>query len=72
MLKQSDSKHAPGGVVRSDDERREQLNCIAHILSVIPYKKVPRPKVTLPQRETKHAYDDNASLKGRRFAERHF
>jgi hypothetical protein len=68
MLEQTDSRHAPWVIVRSDDKRRGRLNCIAHILSAIPYKKMPRAKVKLPSRETKHAYDDAASLKGRRFA----
>ena len=58
--------------MRSDDKRRARLNCIAHILSLIPYKKVPHAKVKLPKRSDKHRYDDKASLKGRRFvAERY-
>jgi polyphosphate kinase 2 len=72
MLKQTDSKHAPWAIVRSDDKRRGRLNCLAHVLSAIPYKKLPRPKVKLPPRETKHAYDDTASLSGRRFAVERF
>jgi polyphosphate kinase 2 len=72
MLKATDSKHAPWVLVRSDDKRRARLNCIAHILSTIPYKKIRRPKVKLPPRSLKGAYDDQASLKGRRFvAERY-
>jgi polyphosphate kinase len=38
-----------------------RLICIADILSRIPYKRVRRPKVTLPKRSKKHAYDDIAS-----------
>ncbi len=45
MLEATDSKHAPWHIVRSDDKRRARLNCISHILSLIPYKKVPRAKV---------------------------
>jgi polyphosphate kinase len=67
MLKTTDSKHAPWSIVRSDDKRRGRLNCISHILSVIPYKKMRRPKVKLPGRSNKGAYDDQAALKGRRF-----
>ena len=37
------------------------------ILKQIPYGKVPREKVKLPDRSKKRAYDDKASLKGRRF-----
>ncbi len=72
MLTQTDSKHAPWVVVRSDDKRRGRLNCISHILNAIPYKKISRPKVKLPPRETKRAYDDNASLKDKHFAEQRF
>jgi polyphosphate kinase 2 len=67
-----DTKHAPWFVVRTDDKRRGRLNCISHILAQIPYKKVSRKKVRLPERSTKNKYDDQASLKGRNFvAERY-
>ena len=72
MLKATDSKHAPWYIVRSDDKRRARLNAISHILSVIPYKKIHRPQVKLPKRSNKGAYDDQASLKGRRFARERF
>src|SRR5215470_4936333 len=39
MLKVTDSKHAPWYIVRSDDKRRARLNCISHILNIIPFKK---------------------------------
>jgi polyphosphate kinase 2 len=67
MLKATDTKHAPWYILRSDDKKRARLNCIAHILNLIPYKKVPREKVKLPKRSTKHAYDDQKSLGGRKF-----
>ena len=67
MLAATDSKHAPWNLVRSDDKRRARLNCISHLLSLIPYKKVPRDKVKLPKRSEKHSYNDQASIKGRRF-----
>ena len=50
MLKATDTAHAPWYIVRSDDKRRARLNCIAHILSQIPMKKVERAKVKLPKR----------------------
>jgi polyphosphate kinase 2 len=72
MFKATDSKHAPWFIVRNDDKRRGRLNCIAHILSRIPYKKIRRKKVKLPKRSTKDRYDDQESLRGRRFvAERY-
>jgi polyphosphate kinase len=64
MLKTTDSKHAPWHVVHSDDKKRARLNCISHILSLIPYKKIPHKKVKLPKRSNKEKYDDRASLKG--------
>jgi polyphosphate kinase 2 len=67
MLKATDTKFAPWYILRSDDKRRARLNCITHILSMIPYQKVPREKVKLPDRSKKGAYDDEATLKGRRF-----
>jgi polyphosphate kinase 2 len=66
MLKATDTKWAPWYVLRSDDKKRARLNCIAHLLSLIPYKKVPRPDIHLPKRSMKEAYDDQASLKGRK------
>ena len=67
MLEATDTEHAPWYIVRSDDKKRARLNCIAHLLSLIPYKKVPREKVKLPKRSNKGKYDDQATLKGRRF-----
>jgi len=68
MLEATDVKHAPWHIVRTDDKRRGRLNCIAHILSVIPYKKVAHDKVKLPKRSHKGKYDDIAAIKGRHFA----
>jgi len=67
MLVATDVKHAPWYVVRSDDKKRARLNCITHLLGMIPYGKVPRGKVELPKRKTKERYNDQASLKGRHF-----
>jgi polyphosphate kinase 2 len=67
MLKATDTKWAPWYILHSDDKKRARLNCIRHILGLIPYKKVPREKIKLPKRSMKGAYDDQASLKRRRF-----
>lgn len=66
MLKATDTKWAPWHVLRSDDKKRARLNCIAHILKSIPHKKLPRPHIELPKRSMKHAYDDQATMKGRK------
>jgi polyphosphate kinase len=67
MLEATDTKHAPWYVLRSDDKRRARLNCITHLLTLIPCKRVRREKVKLPKRSMKGAYDDRASLKDRNF-----
>jgi polyphosphate kinase 2 len=67
MLEATDTEFAPWYVVPSDDKRRARLNCISHLLSLIPYKNVSREKVKLPTRSMKGAYDDEATLKTRRF-----
>jgi polyphosphate kinase len=67
MLDATDTKDAPWYILRSDDKRRARLNCLSHILSVIPHKRIARKKVKLPKRETKHRYDDQAPLEGRTF-----
>jgi polyphosphate kinase 2 len=67
MLAATDTQHAPWAIVRTDDKRRGRLNCIAHILSRIPYKKSRPHKVKLPKRLSKNKYDDQTSLQGRKF-----
>ena len=72
MLKATDSKYAPWYIVRSDDKKRARLNCISHLLSTIPYGKIPHDKVKLPKRKTKDSYDDQAPLSGRHFVAEKF
>ncbi len=65
MFEATDAEWAPGCIPRSDDKKRARLNRLAHILSLIPYKEVPREKMKLPERSMRHPYDDEATLKGR-------
>jgi polyphosphate kinase len=67
MLQATDTEAAPWYILHSDDKKRARLNCLAHILGLIPYKKVSREKVKMPNRSMKHAYDDHKSLEGRKF-----
>ena len=67
MLEATDSKHAPWHILPSDDKKRARLNAISHILAAIPYKKVPRDRIKLPKRSMKGAYDDQATIKKRKF-----
>jgi polyphosphate kinase len=54
MLDATGTKHAPWHLIRSDNKRKARLNCISHLLGMIPYKKAPRQKVKLPKRSEKH------------------
>jgi polyphosphate kinase 2 len=66
MLEVTDTDDVPWYVVPSDDKKRARLNCISHLLSTIPYKELPRPKVKLGKRDLKGKYDDETPLKTRR------
>jgi polyphosphate kinase 2 len=67
MLEATDRNFAPWHIVKSDDKKRARLNCIAHILSQIPYKRVPRVKIKPVARSRKRAYDDEAPMRKRRW-----
>jgi polyphosphate kinase 2 len=67
MLEATDTNEAPWYILRSDDKERARLNCMAHILSIVPYKRMKYPKIKLPKRSKKKRYDDQATLEGRRF-----
>lgn len=67
MLKATDTDGSPWHIVPSDDKKRARLNCIAHLLSLIDYRKVPREAIKLPKRSMKSSYDDIETMKGRRF-----
>jgi polyphosphate kinase 2 len=47
----TDIKQAPWYVVPSDCKRRARLNCISHLLSMIPYQDIVPDPVTIPDRE---------------------
>jgi polyphosphate kinase 2 len=72
MLEATDTKHVPWHILRSEDKKRARLNCLRHILDLIPYEEVPRPKIKLPPRSMKGAYEDEASLKGRKFVKEQY
>jgi len=72
MLEASDTKQSPWYIVRTDDKRRGRLNVITSLLKLIPYKQIEKEKVKLPKRSLKGAYDDQASLVGRRFVPERF
>lgn len=50
MFNHTDIKQAPWYTVEADDKRRARLNCIAHILSMVPYEDATPPPLKLPPR----------------------
>src|SRR5689334_13096858 len=72
MLEATDTDWAPWYIVRSDDKRRARLNLISHFLGLIPYEQPKRENIKLPSRDKKHAYDDEASIKDRRWIKEKF
>jgi polyphosphate kinase 2 len=65
MLLATDTKFAPWYIVNADDKRRARLNCISHLLSLVPYRKLPREAVKLPKRQKPKGY---AEPKNRRYS----
>jgi polyphosphate kinase len=72
MLAATDTDFSPWHLLVSDDKRRARLNLISHFLKQIPYKRPPRKKIKLPDRIMKDAYDDRATLAGRRWVPERF
>jgi polyphosphate kinase 2 len=56
MMVATDSSFAPWYVVKADDKRRARLNCISHLLSLIPYEDVKPEAVKLPKRQKPRGY----------------
>jgi len=50
MFTHTDIKQAPWYTVEADDKRQARLNCIAHILSMVPYEDATPPPLKLPPR----------------------
>ena len=56
MFAHTDIKQAPWYVVNADDKRRARLNCINHLLSMIPYEDIPPEEIVLPTRQREIGY----------------
>ena len=56
MFAATDTPGSPWYVVDANDKRRARLNCIAHLLSRVPYEEVPREPVKFPKRQAKGDY----------------
>jgi polyphosphate kinase 2 (PPK2 family) len=56
MFAHTDIKQAPWYVVHADIKKRARLNCIKHLLSMIPYEdRTPEP-IELPPRQEAQGY----------------
>ena len=53
MLQRTHIQEAKWWVVEGNDKKRARLNCIRHLLSIVPCGEVQREPITLPQR-TRH------------------
>lgn len=49
MFHYTDTRISPWFVVNADSKKKARLNCIAHLLSKIPYKFKPEPAIKLPK-----------------------
>jgi polyphosphate kinase len=56
MFTNTDLKRSPWHVVNADDKKRARLNCIHHLLSMIPYKDLTPKPVKLPPRQNRAGY----------------
>lgn len=56
MFSHTDIKQAPWYVVNSDVKKHARLNCISHLLSLIPYEEIERPPVELEERPPQRGY----------------
>ena len=50
MFARTNIPEAPWYIVDGIDKKRARLNCIAHLLSLVPYSDVPQEEIALPDR----------------------
>jgi polyphosphate kinase 2 (PPK2 family) len=56
MLARTSTKEAPWWIIPATVKKRARLNCIAHLLSQVPYESVTRNPMELPEREHSDSY----------------
>ena len=56
MFAETDTKTSPWYVVNSDNKKRARLNCIAHLLSRVPYQDLSPVEIELPPRQPDTGY----------------
>jgi polyphosphate kinase 2 len=57
MFDRTNIPEAPWWVVPANDKKRARLNCIQHLLNLVPYKEVPHETIQLPQRVFNSDYE---------------
>jgi len=57
MFDRTNISEAPWWVVPANDKKRARLNCIQHLLNLVPYKEVPHETIQLPQRVFNSDYE---------------
>ena len=57
MMAQTNIPEAPWYIVPGNDKKRARLNCIDHLLSLMPYREVPHEDISLPDRVFNPAYE---------------
>lgn len=56
MFKQTDTEQSPWYVVPADNKKLARLNCISHLLSLVPYETLPHEPIVLPPRKEHPTY----------------
>lgn len=72
MMGATDTELNPWHIVNADDQRAARLNCLSHLLSVIPYHDTGTDPIELPSRGKDNQYDDQATMQNRRYVLEHF
>ncbi|HLN74630.1 MAG TPA: polyphosphate kinase 2, partial [Prolixibacteraceae bacterium] len=57
MFRHTDTKQSPWYVVKADNKKLARLNCISHLLSLIPYRELPYEHIVLPPRKEHLSYE---------------
>jgi len=66
MFEHTDTKTSPWHVVNADDKNSARLNCMEHLLSLIPYKNIKHEKIKIPSRQKDTGYK-RPSIKKQKF-----
>jgi polyphosphate kinase 2 len=60
MFAATDTEESPWHIIDAEDQKRARLNCIAHLLSQIPYEEISSKTARLPKRQSAEGYVEPA------------